>query len=272
MDILEKISDRTRLRVQNSMSKKPLSVVKEEALKLSENFDGNYVFENSLKKDGLSLICEVKKASPSKGIISESFPYKEIAKAYENGDADAISCLTEPEFFLGSLSYLEDIKRLVKTPVLRKDFTVDEYMIYEAKSSGADAILLIASILDEVELKDYFQIADGLGLSVLFEAHDEDEIQKVLKAGARIVGVNNRNLRDFSVNVNNSIRFRSLIPEDVVFVSESGVKHIEDLFRLQREEVDAVLVGEALMRQSDPEETLRSWKRELAELRRAEIK
>ena len=212
---------------------------------------GNFEFEKALKKEGMSFICECKKASPSKGIIAEDFPYLEIAAEYEKAGADCISVLTEPSRFLGSNVYLKEIAQNVSVPCIRKDFTVDGYMIYQAKVLGAKAVLLICSILTQQQIAEYIKICDSLGMSALVEAHDESEIQTALNSGARIIGVNNRNLKDFSVDTENSRRMRALVPEDVVFVSESGVKDEEDIARLNETGVDAVLIGETLMRAKD---------------------
>ena len=212
---------------------------------------GSFSFERTLQKSGISFICECKKASPSKGLIAPEFPYVEIAKEYEAAGADCISVLTEPKWFLGSGEYLKEIAEAVSIPCLRKDFTVDEYMIYEAKVLGASAVLLICSILSGEQIKRYIGICDGLGLSALVETHEENEVQTALKAGARIIGVNNRNLRDFSVDAGTSRRLRELIPRDVLFVSESGVKSREDVERLRETGADAVLIGETLMRAPD---------------------
>ena len=199
----------------------------------------------------ISFICEVKKASPSKGVIAEDFPYLEIAREYERAGAAAISCLTEPEYFLGRDRYLEEIAGKVRIPVLRKDFTVDAYQIYEAKVLGASAILLICSILSDEQLREYIRIADGLGLSALVEAHDEQEIRRALSCGARILGVNNRNLKDFTVNVENSLNLRKHVPEEIIFVAESGIRTAEDIEGLRQGNVQAVLIGETLMRCED---------------------
>ena len=210
--------------------------------------DTGFPFEQTLKKPGMSFICEVKKASPSKGIIAEDFPYLEIAKEYEAAGASAISCLTEPEYFKGDKRYLKKIAETVSIPVLRKDFTVDPYMIYEAKVLGATAVLLICALLPEETLKEYLETAHSLGLSALVEAHDEAEVAQAMRAGARIIGVNNRNLKDFTVDIHNSER---LVPENIVFVSESGIKTPEDVGRLYQNKTDAVLIGETLMRSSN---------------------
>ncbi|MDO5134286.1 MAG: indole-3-glycerol phosphate synthase TrpC, partial [Eubacteriales bacterium] len=216
-----------------------------------------FPFEAALRRPGLSFICECKKASPSKGLITPEFPYLDIAKAYEAAGADCISVLTEPRWFLGKDEYLREIASSVKIPCLRKDFTVDEYMIYEAKVLGASAVLLICSILSPAQIRDYLQLCDQLQLSALVEAHDEAEIDTALEAGARVIGVNNRNLKDFSVDTENSRRLRARIPRDVLFVSESGVRNAGDTARLREIGADAVLIGEALMRAPDKREMLR---------------
>lgn len=208
-------------------------------------------FEQSLRQPGLSFICEVKKASPSKGLIAENFPYLEIAKDYEAAGAAAVSCLTEPYYFQGKDEYLREIAQQVSIPVLRKDFTVDPYMIYEAKLLGASAVLLICAILTDEELVRYRELAENLGLSALVEAHDEEEVRRALAGGAKIVGVNNRDLRTFEVDIHNSIRLRSLVPDTCVFVSESGIRTEEDMRALYENGTDAVLIGETLMRASD---------------------
>lgn len=208
-------------------------------------------FYDAIEKKGMSFICEIKKASPSKGLISPDFPYEEIARKY-NECADAISVLTEPDFFLGSNEYLTKVKSLVSIPVLRKDFIIYEYQIYEAKAIGADAILLIVAILDKDTLKKYLDLAHSIGLGCLVEAHDEEEVKIALSVGARVIGVNNRNLKDFTIDMQNSINLRNLAPKSVKFVSESGIKTRSDIKVLEENDVDAVLIGETLMRSSDP--------------------
>ena len=248
MNILQQLGSHATHRVQEAKKIKSLEAIKAEALSLPK---GDFQFEKALKKKDISFICECKKASPSKGIIAEDFDYLSIAKAYEEAGADCISVLTEPKWFLGSDEYLRDIANTVKIPCIRKDFTVDEYMIYEAKVLGAQAVLLICSILTEEQIKEYIGICDSLGISALVEAHDEAEVAMALQAGARIIGVNNRNLKDFSVDTDNSKRLRSLIPESVIFVSESGIKDSSDIELLREANVDAVLIGETLMRAED---------------------
>lgn len=246
MNILDQLAEHARERVACAKRQRP--DIRREALALPK---GDFPFEKALSGPELAFICECKKASPSKGLIAPEFPYLEIAKDYEAAGADAISVLTEPKWFLGSDDYLREIAANVSIPCLRKDFTVDDYMLYEAKLLGASAALLICAILDELQLKDYIQICDDLGLSALVEAHDEAEVETALKAGARIVGVNNRNLKDFTVDTGNSRRLRALIPRGVLFVSESGVKDAADAQVARDMGADAVLVGEALMRSAD---------------------
>lgn len=247
--ILDEIAARTRERIAEEKKKMP----PEDLRRMAEAMEKNtgFPFEAALRRPGLSFICEVKKASPSKGIIAEEFPYLEIAKEYEAAGASAISVLTEPFYFKGSDQYVREITEAVKTPVIRKDFTVDSYMIHQAKVMGASAVLLICAILDDGELREYLAQAKELGLSALVEAHDEEEVCRALKTGAQIVGVNNRDLRTFQVDVNNSVRLRSLVPPSVVFVSESGIRGPEDTKKLYENGTDAVLIGETLMRSAD---------------------
>ena len=257
MTILDQLADHARERVAEAKAIRPLEDVKAAALALPK---GDFPFEKALRKPGLSFICECKKASPSKGIIAEDFPYLEIAKEYEAAGADCISVLTEPKWFLGSDKYLQEITSSVSTPCIRKDFTVDEYMIYEAKILGASAVLLICSILSADKIREYIGICDELGLSALVETHDADEVKTALDAGARIIGVNNRNLKDFSVDTGNSMRLKELVRDDIIFVSESGVKDASDVAALKKAGVDAVLVGEALMRAEDKKAMLESFR------------
>lgn len=252
--ILDQIAAKTRERITEEKKKASLSALK--SLVADLDLDNGFPFEKALKGNDISFICEVKKASPSKGLISADFPYVEIAREYEEAGAHAISVLTEPYFFQGNNSYLQEIKKAVSLPLLRKDFTVDEYMIYEAKAIGADAILLICAILSEEQLKEYVQIAGSIGLSALVEAHDRREVEMALAAQASIIGVNNRNLKDFTVDIRNSIRLRPLVPDSVLFVSESGMETAEDIRRLRENGTDAVLIGEALMKSRDKKAAL----------------
>lgn len=259
--ILDEIAAKTAERIAACKSSLPLSELKARVGDLERNT--GFPFERALAGKGMSFICEVKKASPSKGVIAEDFPYKKIAAEYEQAGADAMSVLTEPFYFRGSDDYLAEIRREVTIPLLRKDFTVDEYMIYQAKKIGADAVLLICAILSPMQLSEYRGIAEELGLSALVEAHDEREIEMALKAGARIVGVNNRNLKDFSVDIDNSVRMRELVPRDILFVSESGMKTRADIKRLEENGTNAVLIGETLMRSPDKAAMLRELRGEV---------
>ncbi|MGL5433883.1 MAG: indole-3-glycerol phosphate synthase TrpC [Lachnospiraceae bacterium] len=252
--ILQEIAERTRTRIAQEKVLFPEAQIRRQAEALPVNTE--FPFEQALKKQGLSFICEVKKASPSKGEIAADFPYIEIACEYEKAGASALSVLTEPYYFKGSDSYLEEIAAAVTIPILRKDFTIDPYMIYQAKIIGASAILLICAILTDEELNSYREIAEGLGLSVLVEAHDEEEVERALKSGTRIVGVNNRDLKTFEVDVTNSIRLRSLIPPEYIFVSESGITTARDTGQLYANGTDTVLIGETLMRSQNKKETL----------------
>lgn len=257
MTILDTIAEYATERVKEAEKKISLEEIKKMAMSLPK---GDFSFEKSLRKPGISFICECKKASPSKGVIAEEFDYLGIAKEYDAAGADCISVLTEPKWFLGKDEYLKEIAANVSIPCLRKDFTVSDYMIYEAKVLGASAVLLICSILKLEQIKEYIAICDELGLSALVEAHDEAEVSMAIEAGARIIGVNNRNLKDFSVDTQNSKRLRSIIPSDVVFVSESGVKTAEDVKELSDMGADAVLVGETLMRADDKKTKLKELK------------
>ena len=259
MNILDQLAAHARERTEEAKRKLPLVELRNRVQALPKK---NRALEQAIGKPGISFICECKKASPSKGLIASNFPFLQIAEEYEAAGADAISVLTEPKWFLGSDEYLREIAKKVSIPCLRKDFTVDPYMIYEARLLGAAAVLLICSILDPEELREYRELCDELGLSALVEAHDEEEIRTALDAGARIIGVNNRNLKDFTVDTENSRRLRSLIPGDVLFVSESGVRDAEDVEKLREIGVDAVLVGEALMRAKDKRQMLRQLKGE----------
>lgn len=275
--ILDTIAESSRMRVARAKQQLPITELKDIIFEgsLVRSFHGRnaFAFERALKashtlagkegnlttappKDKVAFICEVKKASPSKGIIAEEFPYLEIAKDYESAGADCISVLTEPEYFKGDDRYLTEISKEVNIPVLRKDFTIDEYQIYEAKALGADAVLLICSLLDTATIHNFIRICDVLGLSALVEAHTEEEIYSAIRAGARVIGVNNRNLQTFEVDLNNSIRLRSLVPEDIIFVAESGIKTSSDITLLRDAGVNAVLIGETLMRSNNKKELL----------------
>jgi indole-3-glycerol phosphate synthase len=255
--ILDDIAASTKKRVARTREHLPLETIRDQARSFPHS--SSLTFEQALAAPGLSFICEVKKASPSKGLIARDFPYLHIAAEYEAAGAAAISVLTEPEFFLGSDAYLREIAALVRIPVLRKDFIIDEYQIYEAKLLGASAVLLICTLLDTRTLAAYITLAAGLGLSALVETHAEDEVKSAVEAGARIIGINNRDLSTFQVDLSTTGRLRQLIPEGILTVSESGIRGPEDIRALGH--IDAVLVGEALMRAADK-------KRSVAELRR----
>ncbi|MCR5331306.1 MAG: indole-3-glycerol phosphate synthase TrpC [Lachnospiraceae bacterium] len=257
MTILDQLAAHAGERVNEARLRTPLSDIRNQALSMPKR---DFEFEKALKTPDIAFICECKKASPSKGLIAPDFPYLEIAKAYENAGADCISVLTEPRWFLGSDIFLKEIASAVSIPCLRKDFTVDEYMIYEARLLGASAVLLICSILTGSQLKEYMAICDELGLTALVEAHDEKEVALAVSAGARVIGVNNRNLKDFTIDTENSRRLRSLIPGETLFVSESGVRNSDDIARLRDMGADAVLVGEALMRAADKKAMLAQLK------------
>jgi len=248
-DVLAELAAEARRRVDAMSAQVPLHEMRRAALE-SPAPEG-FPFERALAAEGMSFICEVKKASPSKGVIDPDFDYLSIAADYEAAGASCISVLTEPSRFLGDIRYLKEIASRVSVPVLRKDFIVDGYMVYEARAAGASAVLLICSILTEQELTDLILLADSLGLSALVEAHDESEVGKAVSCGARIIGVNNRNLRDFSVDPLNCLRLRPLVPEDVLFVAESGISSRADVEALEEGGVDAVLIGESLMRSED---------------------
>ena len=258
--ILDKIAKSTKDRVARAKEMLSLDELKAkiyESQSIIRNGRPAFAFEKTLKEsDKMAFICEVKKASPSKGIIADDFPYLQIAREYEEAGADAVSVLTEPEFFKGNDKYLAEISCNVNIPVLRKDFTIDEYQIYEAKAIGADAVLLICSLLDARSIRAYISVCDELGLSALVEAHTKEEIDMALDAGARIIGVNNRNLKTFEVDLENSIRLRSYVPKDLCFVAESGIKTADDIKKLKAAGVNAVLVGESLMRSPDKKKAL----------------
>ncbi len=251
--MLNEIVKKTKIRIQ-----KKSKDLKKEISKLYIKYD--FPFEKALHEKPIAIISEVKKASPSKGIIDPEFDYLAISNEYADSGVSAISVLTEPYFFQGSIQYLKEIANSVNVPVLRKDFIIDPFMIYEAKLNGASAILLIVAILDNDQLKEYIELADSLGLSALVEVHDKNEISKAINAGARIIGVNNRNLKDFSLDIQNSINLRKYVPEDIIFISESGIKSSNDIRRLKENKIDAVLIGEALMKSSNKKKLIQELK------------
>ncbi|MBQ1815550.1 MAG: indole-3-glycerol phosphate synthase TrpC [Clostridia bacterium] len=258
--ILDELAAYAKIRVEHDKNLLSVQDIKRQALDCPK---GDFRFEKALKNAKGAVICEVKKASPSKGIISEDFPYLEIAKEYEKIGADCISCLTEPKWFLGSDDIFKEIRQNVSVPMIRKDFTVDEYQIYQAKLMGADAVLLICAILDEGQLGSYIEICDTLGLTALVETHDKSEIDTAVKVGARVIGVNNRNLKDFSVDLENSMNLKGFIPQGTIFVAESGVASPEDGNRLLKSGADAVLIGEALMKCDDKMNFIKQLKEDI---------
>jgi indole-3-glycerol phosphate synthase len=255
--ILDTIAEYTYRRVETAKAHIPYEEMKDRALRSPDN-GTPFAFEKAISGDGLHFICECKKASPSKGLIAADFPYIDIACEYEEAGASCISVLTEPHWFQGNDRYLEEIAKTVSVPCLRKDFTIDPYMIYEAKTLGASAILLICALLDTQKLKEYIAVCDTLGLTALVEAHSEEETDSAIEAGARVIGVNNRNLKDFTVDFENSIKLREHVPENILFIAESGVKTREDTIRLHEAGVNAVLIGETLMRAADKKAVLDS--------------
>lgn len=256
--ILDELAAYAKERVEQAKKKISFEEMKRQALALPE---GDFAFEKALEEKQMSFICEVKKASPSKGVIAEDFPYLEIAKEYEKAGATCISCLTEPKWFFGSDTIFREIRAQVKIPMIRKDFTVDEYQIYEAKVMGADAVLLICALLDTDTLRKYLNLCKRLGMSALVEAHDETEIASAVVAGAKIIGVNNRNLKDFTVDFSNATNLKSQIPSDVLYVAESGVASVEDVKNLAHLGADAVLMGEVLMRSGDKKQMIDDMRR-----------
>ncbi len=256
--ILDEIAAKTAARVARRKAQTPAEELRRRAEALERPRYG--CFARALAEPGMSFICEVKKASPSKGRIVEDFPYVEIARQYEAAGASALSVLTEPDFFLGSDAYLREIRAATALPILRKDFTIDAYQIYESVLLGADAVLLICALLDAARLAENLRLCRALRIEALVEAHDEEEVRMALDAGAEILGVNNRNLQDFTVDIGNSIRLRALAPAEVRFVAESGMKTREDIARLEAARVDGVLIGETLMRSTDKARLLRQLK------------
>ena len=260
MNILDKLADLSRERAKREQETVSAEELREQAKALGKG--NGEAFLSALKKPGISIICEIKKASPSKGLISPDFPYLKIAEAYEQAGADCISCLTEPEYFLGSDDIFREVREKVNLPMLRKDFTVCEYQLDQARVMGANAALLIVSLMDERTLAAYLEHCEELGIAALVETHDEEEIRTAVSAGAKIIGVNNRNLKDFSVDFGNAARLRDRIPPECIYVAESGVRTPEDVQRLRQIGADAALIGETLMRAEDPAETLKSLRRQ----------
>ncbi len=259
MDILNEIAAKTKVRISEQKKIIPLAEMRNTAEALAKSKNNCFSFYKALCGSGIHCICEVKKASPSKGLIAPDFDYVSIAKDYEKGGASAVSVLTEPYWFLGRNEYLKEIRKNISIPILRKDFTVDDYMIYEAKVIGANAVLLICTITEDGALKHRIELAKSLGLTPLVEAHSESEIKSAINAGAEIIGVNNRNLKDFSVDITLSTKFRNEVPDNILFVAESGITSPQQVKELENQGVNAVLVGEALMRSQDRLKTVREF-------------
>ncbi len=252
--ILDDIIAKQKTRIENEKKEKDIETLKQEVLSLPSS--KNFFFENSLKNKDFAFICEIKKASPSKGVIVEDFPYMDIAQEYEKAGASAISVLTEPHFFKGNDKYLKDVADIVNIPVLRKDFIIDEYQIYQAKLIGADAVLLICAVLDESTLKNFINIATSLKLSCLVETHNEEEIKKALSCNAKIIGINNRDLKTFTVDINTSLKLRKFIPENKILISESGIKTAQDIKILKDAGFNGALIGESMMLSKDKKQFL----------------
>ena len=252
--ILDDIIAKQKTRIENEKKEKDIETLKQEVLSLPSS--KNFFFENSLKNKDFAFICEIKKASPSKGVIVEDFPYTDIAQEYEKAGASAISILTEPHFFKGNDKYLKDVADIVNIPVLRKDFIIDEYQIYQAKLIGADAVLLICAVLDESTLKKFINIATSLKLSCLVETHNEEEIKKALNCNAKIIGINNRDLKTFTVDINTSLKLRKFIPENKILISESGIKTAQDIKMLKDAGFNGALIGESMMLSKDKKQFL----------------
>lgn len=255
--ILDDIIAKQKTRIENEKKEKKeknIETLKQEVLPLPSS--KNFFFENSLKSKDFAFICEIKKASPSKGVIVEDFPYMDIAQEYEKAGASAISVLTEPHFFKGNDKYLKDVADIVNIPVLRKDFIIDEYQIYQAKLIGADAVLLICAVLDESTLKNFINIATSLKLSCLVETHNEEEIKKALSCNAKIIGINNRDLKTFTVDINTSLKLRKFIPENKILISESGIKTAQDIKMLKDVGFNGALIGESMMLSKDKKQFL----------------
>lgn len=259
MDILKQIASDKMVQVEAEKNVISPEEMKKMALAVKSGLP-DFAFEEKLKKERLSFICEVKKASPSKGVIAEYFPYVDIAREYEQAGADCLSVLTESKYFLGSDKYLSEIRNAVEIPILRKDFIIDTYQVYQAKVIGANAVLLMCSLLNVEFMEKSIGICDELGMSALVEVHDEREIQMAIRAGARMIGVNNRNLKDFTVDIHNSTKLRELAPKETVFVAESGIKTREDVKAFEEEHVHAVLVGETLMRAKNKHRKLKEFR------------
>ena len=256
--ILDDLVAVTKIRLARHQRQQPFADLKQNVDKMPRNPKPDFL--TRLKQPGLHVIAEVKKASPSKGTIVTDFPYLAIAKAYDQAGADAISVLTEPDYFNGHLHYLKEISQQVSVPTLRKDFTIDPYMIYEATANGAAIILLIVAILTDQQLRDYRQLAEKLGMHAIVEAYTAAEVTRALQSGAKIIGINNRNLKDFRVDFNNSLKLRAMVPDNIPVVAESGIKTQEDVEKLAAAGFNAILIGETLMRSNQKKQLIAAFK------------
>jgi len=246
--IISQIIEEKKKSIEASKAKRPQALLMKEL----EGFSGHHRFSKEISKEHhINLIAEVKHASPSRGILRKEFDPAKIASSYKMNGASAISVLTEEKFFLGNLEHIKKVKSSSNLPVLRKDFIVDDYQIYESALSGADAVLLIADILSKEELKSFYSISKKLGLDALVEVHNEEDLKKALDIGSRIIGINNRDLHTFNVDIAVTTRLIKAIPEGKIIVSESGIKSHEDVMFLKSLGVNAVLIGEAFMKASD---------------------
>jgi indole-3-glycerol phosphate synthase len=257
--ILDKIVEDKKLRLPEHKARISGQAMRRLAEEKRDLQFAERTFYENLKKPGISIIGEFKKASPSLGTITSKIDLMERIEEY-NASVDAISCLTEEDHFHGNVDYLMQIREKSPLPILRKDFMIDEYQFYEAKAIGADAVLLITAILDDVQMHDFYQLARELHLDVLVETHDEQEIERALRIEPRIIGVNNRNLMDFSISLETTKRLRKYVPSDKVFIAESGIMGDADVAFLKEVGVDGFLIGRAFMEAENPRELASRWK------------
>lgn len=244
--ILDQLVKATQKRITKQEAKISFLELKNKANK-KKSKNSQLIYDIFSKKQ-ISVIGEIKHASPSKGLIINNFNYISIVDDYEKSNLDIISVLTEPDYFKGSLNNLEQVHNKTNKPILRKDFIINEYMIYESFLSGADMILLIAVILSDTQLKKFYELANKLGLAVLFETHNQNEIERVLKLNPKMIGINNRNLMDFTVDINHSIKLRKYIPDSVICISESGIENKNDVNQLKEHQINGFLIGEYLIK------------------------
>ncbi|HLF20177.1 MAG TPA: indole-3-glycerol phosphate synthase TrpC, partial [Bacteroidota bacterium] len=246
-----------RIEIARARRRKPLEDVKADALSQS----GSSAFTQALKHKGVSIIAEIKRASPSRGVLTAEFDHRQLAREYEEGGARALSVVTDEKFFQGRPAFIQDVKKVCRLPVLRKDFIIDEYQIYESKVLGADAMLLIVGNVDQHTFRRLYDCAGMLGLEVLVEAHTAREVETANEMGAKIIGINNRDLETFQVSIVHSLKLRDKISPDSIAVSESGIRTAEDIEQLQRAQFDAVLIGEGIVARKDRVEALKAMVR-----------